>query len=134
MPTHMFAIGEAARRSGVGIETIRYYEREGIVPKPDRAANNRRLYSIVDIGRLRFLRKCRDLGFKLIDAKTLLELSEQQGTDCQSVKKIAETHRANVQEKIAELSQLDIALRQLTENCSRGRTDCPMLKKLRLGE
>ncbi|MCD9150154.1 MerR family transcriptional regulator [Pseudophaeobacter flagellatus] len=72
----MIAIGEASRQSGIGIETIRYYEREGIVPKPERAANNRRLYSVHDVGRLRLLKKCRDLGFPLADAKTLIDLSE----------------------------------------------------------
>ena len=57
----MFAIGEASQQSGVGIEAIRYYEREGIVPKPERAANNRRLYTAKDVGRLRFLKQCREL-------------------------------------------------------------------------
>ncbi|UWQ32382.1 MerR family transcriptional regulator [Leisingera sp. M527] len=70
----MTAIGEASRQSGVSVETIRYYEREGIVPKPQRAPNNRRLYSARDVGRLRFLKRSRDLGFPLADAKTLLVL------------------------------------------------------------
>lgn len=128
---HMIAIGEASRQSGVGIETIRYYEREGIVPKPARAANNRRLYSSGDVGRLRFLKNCRDLGFTLADAKVLLELSEHQHTDCRSAKEIAELHMFNVQKKVDELRRLEAALDELTSNCSNGNVDCPMLVKLR---
>ncbi len=127
----MFAIGEASRQSGVGIETIRYYEREGIVPKPERAPNNRRMYSAHDVGRLRFLKKCRDLGFPLADTKTLLCLSEGDGEDCRSVKELAELHIFNVREKINELKRLEAALNELTANCDSGNVSCPMLSKLR---
>lgn len=127
----MIAIGEASRKSGVGIETIRYYEREGIVPKPERAANNRRQYTRRDVGRLRFLKQCRDLGFSLSDAKALLDLSDHQNSDCQSAKRIAELHRTSVRKKIEELKLLDAALGELTANCLRGELDCPMLAELR---
>jgi len=127
----MIAIGEASRQSGVGIETIRYYEREGIVPKPERAANNRRLYTLHDVGRLCFIRKCRDLGFPLADTKTLLKLSEGGSDDCQSVKELAELHITNVRDKIGELSRLEAALNELTANCDSGNVSCPMLSKLR---
>ncbi|MFA3916246.1 MerR family transcriptional regulator [Ruegeria hyattellae] len=130
----MIAIGEASRQSGVGIETIRYYEREGIVPKPKRAANNRRLYTVHDVGRLLFLKKCRDLGFPLADAKTLLNLSEGGGEDCQSVVKLAELHIANVRDKIAELRRLEAVLRELTANCDSGNVSCPMLSQLRTAQ
>ncbi len=126
----MIAIGEASRQSGVGIETIRYYEREGLVPKPIRAANNRRLYSERDVGRLRFLKKCRDLGFPLADAKVLLSLSESHDADCQSVKTMAEIHTANVRAKIIELRLLEAALSELTVNCAGGSVACPMLDQL----
>jgi MerR family mercuric resistance operon transcriptional regulator len=128
----MIAIGEASRQSGVGIEAIRFYEREGIVPKPERAPNNRRLYSAGDVGRLRLLKKCRDLGFPLADAKTLLNLSENHDVDCQSVKEMAEIHTSNVREKIVELRKLEAALIELTANCDGGSVACPMLGKLRL--
>lgn len=127
----MFAIGEASRQSGVGIETIRYYEREGIVPKPERASNNRRIYSTEEIGRLRFLKKCRDLGFSLSDAKTLLDLSEGDAEDCQSVKDLAEHHVLNVREKIKELERLEASMTELTANCDSGNVSCPMLYQLR---
>lgn len=129
----MIAIGEASRLSGVGIETIRYYEREGIVPKPERAANNRRLYTMEDVGRLRFLKKCRDLGFPLADAETLLGLSEHQEADCEIVMRMAETHKTNIRKKIADLVRLEAALDEVTANCAQGNVDCPMLRTLREG-
>lgn len=127
----MIAIGEASRQSGVGIETIRYYEREGIVPKPVRASNNRRLYSAEDVGRLRFLKRCRDLGFRLADAKTLLDLSEGDGKDCRIVKELAVLHMSNLRAKISELRRLETALYELTANCDSGNVSCPMLSQLR---
>ncbi|WP_108859892.1 MerR family transcriptional regulator [Ruegeria sp. Alg231-54] len=130
----MIAIGKASRQSGVGIETIRYYEREGIVPKPARASNNRRLYSEHDVGRLRFLKRCRELGFPLTDARTLLDLSEGDGEDCQSVKEMAEIHISNVRDKIEELRCLEAALDELTANCDSGNASCPMLSQLRTAE
>ncbi len=127
----MFAIEEASRQSGVGIETIRYYEREGIVPKPERASNNRRMYSAHDVGRLHFLRKCRDLGFSLTDAKVLLNLSEGGSEDCQSVQELAELHIFNVRMKINELERLETALNELTASCNSGNVSCPMLAQIR---
>ena len=127
----MIAIGEASRLSGVGIETIRFYEREGIVPKPERAANNRRLYSQDNVARLTFLKKCRDLGFPLSDAKALLDLSEQMETDCQTAKLIAETHMESVKNKFAALVRLEVALNEVTANCAKGNVECPMLLTLK---
>lgn len=126
----MFAIGEAARRSGVGVEAIRFYEREGVVPKPERSASNRRLYSASEVGRLRFLKKCRNLGFSLADARTLVNLSDSHDADCQAAKKLGETHTLKVREKIKELKRLEAALVELTSNCDAGKVACPMLEKL----
>ena len=83
-----------------------------------------------DVGRLRFLKKCRDLGFPLADAKVLLSLSESRDGDCQSVKTMAEIHTANVRAKIAELRMLEAALSELTVNCSGDSVACPMLDQL----
>lgn len=126
----MIAIGEAARRSGVTIETIRYYEREGVVPPPPRAANGRRVYADKDVGRLRFIRRCRDLGFSISDAKALLSLSEGENRDCAVVKGIGATHLASVREKIVKLRALETALEELTANCQSGSVSCQMLEDL----
>ncbi|MXN66562.1 MerR family transcriptional regulator [Stappia sp. GBMRC 2046] len=127
----MFAIGEASRRSGVGIETIRYYEREGIVPRPERSANGRRVYSTEAIGLLKFLKNCRSLGFSLADAKALLDLSGSARSDCDAVLDVSKRHLRAIGEKIAELRKLEAALEELTANCSAGNTECPMLDTLR---
>jgi len=127
----VFAIGEVSRKSGVSIETIRYYEREGIVPKPDRLPNGRRVYVSEEIGRFKFLKNCRDLGFSLPDAKALLDLSGAAHSDCEAVSRMSKTHLDSIRDKISELKKLDAALQELTANCSAGNTDCPMLDKLR---
>ena len=127
----MYAIGEASRQSGVPIETIRYYEREGIVPKPERASNGRRVYSDQEIGRLRFIRRCRDLGFQIADAKTLMAFSEGSNTDCADVEQVGTTHLANIREKISELKRMEAALAELIANCKSGSTQCPMLERLK---
>ena len=127
----MFAIGEASRQSGVGIEAIRFYEREGIIPRPERAANNRRQYSKADVGRLIFLKKCRDLGFPLADAKALLDLSEEHGAGCGTASQIAASHKQSIRKKISDLKRLERALDEVTANCSNGNWHCPMLLSLR---
>ena len=126
----MIAIGEAARLSGVAIETIRYYEREGVVPVPRRAANGRRVYSAKDVGRLRFIRRCRDLGFSVAEAKGLLALSERENGNCAVVKDIGTGHLNAVRSKIAELKALEAALEELTANCQTGSVSCQMLVAL----
>ena len=126
----MIAIGEAARQSGVPIETIRYYEREGVVPAPQRAANGRRVYSEREVGRLRFIKRCRDLGFSITEAKDLLSLSEGENDNCAMVKNIGTTHLSAVRSKITELKALEAALEQLTANCKTGSVSCQMLAAL----
>ena len=127
---HMIAIGEAARQSGVSIETIRYYEREGVVPLPRRAPNGRRVYSEKEVGRLRFIRRCRDLGFAIAQAKDLLSLSEGEKQDCSAVWDIGILHLDEVRSKIAELRALEAALEELTANCRTGSVSCQMLEEL----
>ncbi len=126
----MIAIGEAARVSGVSIETIRYYEREGVVPIPKRAANGRRVYSPKEVGRLRFIKRCRDLGFSIAEAKGLLSLSESEISNCEVVKDIGTGHLKAVRQKIAELKALEVALEELTANCKAGSVSCQMLEAL----
>jgi len=125
-----FPIGEAARRSGVTIETIRYYERKGIVPVAERSANGRRRYDVAAIARLRFVKRCRDLGFSISEVKVLLSLASDESSNCAKVKRIGEEHLDDVHGKIADLRRLETALVELLSHCEAGRTDCPMLKEL----
>lgn len=126
----MFAIGEASRQSGVGIETIRYYEREGIVPKAERTGSGRRVYGREAIARLRFIRRCRDHGFSIADSRTLMALSNGGDTVCAEAMQVGARHLSDVRRKIAELQQLEAALEELAANCANGRVYCPMLESL----
>ena len=126
----MIAIGEAARQSSVPIETIRYYEREGVVPAPKRAANGRRVYTDKQVGSLRFIKRCRDLGFSIAEAKGLLSLSDGEHDNCEMVKDIGTEHLFAVRSKIEELKALEAALIQLTANCKAGSVSCQMLAAL----
>lgn len=126
----MVAIGEASRLSGVTVETIRYYERAGITSKPGRTASGRRAYSDADIAGLRFIKRCRDLGFSIRDAVTLRNLAADRESACETVERLGQSHLADVRRKIADLQRLETALAELVSNCSQGRRDCPMLDAL----
>ncbi|MEO1025732.1 MAG: helix-turn-helix domain-containing protein [Pseudomonadota bacterium] len=126
----MFTIGRASEQSGVNIETIRYYEREGVVPKPGRSAGGRRLYSSDEIAKLRFVRRCRDLGFPISIIKTFLSLTTQNDRSCGEVKAMAENHLSEITAKIENLVRLQDALLSLSKNCDDGTAACPMLDAL----
>jgi MerR family mercuric resistance operon transcriptional regulator len=126
----MTSIGEAARRSGIHIETIRYYEREGIVPTPSRTAAGRRLYTESDIGMLIFVKRCRDLGFPISDIRTLQGLRDASDDQCGEVQTIALHHLQDVRDRIVDLTRLEASLASLVAECDGGRVECPALKKL----
>ncbi len=126
----MFAIGQASQQSGVKIETIRYYEREGVVPKPRRSGAGRRLYSVDEIAKLRFVKRCRDLGFPIPIIQTFLSFAGQEERSCGEVKALAEDHLAQIDAKIENLVRLREALLNLSENCDDGTAACPMLDSL----
>lgn len=128
----MHPIGTAARMSGVHIETIRYYERGGLLPAAARSPSGRRLYDAEAIARLRFVRRCRDLGIPLGDVRTLLALARDRQS-CGDVMVIGERQLAAVRARIAELRRLEEALTDLIEPCEPDRTDCPALRALFAG-
>ena len=123
-------IGKASELSGVGIETIRYYEREGITPKPDRTAAGRRVYDSETIARLRFVKRCRELGFSIADIKELLKLSYSRDETCEEAGAIGANNLELVRNKISDLKRMEVALKELVASCRKGRKECPMLKKL----
>ncbi|MCO6440859.1 MAG: helix-turn-helix domain-containing protein [Nitrococcus mobilis] len=128
-------IGELAFRTGVNIETIRYYEREGILPAPARAANNYRTYSDRHLRRLHFVRRVRGLGFTLEEVRVLLSMIDGGDYTCAEVKTLGEQHLADIRKKIADLRRMEHALSELVARCSGERTpDCSMLETLFNGE
>lgn len=127
-----YTIGQLARLSGVGVETIRYYEREGLISEPPRKASGYRQYPGNTLSRLRFIRHAKALGFSLKDIKGLLELRAAPGTTCADVRKRAEEKIADVRIKLEMLRQMERALVKLSATC-RGRgpiSDCPILDAL----
>lgn len=126
----MHPIGQAAALSGVKIETIRYYEREDIVPPAERSVAGRRLYDDAAIARLRFVRRCRDLGFPIPTIRDLLDLSSNSDDPCESVKLIGEQHLADIRNRIADLQRLESALTNFVAECNREQDGCPALRLL----
>ncbi|MDZ4843254.1 MAG: helix-turn-helix domain-containing protein [Hyphomicrobium aestuarii] len=128
--THI-AIGELSVRTAVNIETIRYYEREGLLPKPLRGSNGRRVYAEADVERLQFLRRCRELGFSLADVSNLMSLAANGVATCADVKCVVSKHRADVRGKLMDLQRLDRALAAMEQSCPGSQsTDCPILASL----
>ncbi|MDA4848897.1 MerR family transcriptional regulator [Hoeflea poritis] len=126
----MISIGQAAERSGVTIETIRYYEREGIVPKPDRTASGRRTYSERGVARLRFVKRCRELGFPIPGAKSLLGLTDGSQKNCATAQTIASKHLKDVQDKMVDLKSMESALIEMIRLCDGNDDECPILNHL----
>ena len=126
----MLPIGKASAQSGVNIETIRYYEREGIVSKPGRSTSGRRLYTTDEVAKLRFVKRCRDLGFPIAIIQTFLSLTAKEDRSCGEVKILAEDHLVEINAKIENLVHLREALQSLSKNCDAGTASCPMLVAL----
>lgn len=133
MPSHKsdFYIGTVAERTGLGVETIRYYEKAGVICAPARGRNGYRLYSIDDIERLEFVKRCRELGFSLEQTTSLLNLADLEGRTCREVSKIAESRLSEVRTKIASLQRMEAVLESFVENCPRDASSgCPIISAL----
>lgn len=124
-------IGGAAKATGVNIETIRYYERIGLLASPPRSGSGQRLYGDADYKKLAFIRRCRELGFPLNDIRALLGLAETATRTCQEVKNLTEDQLLVVRGKIADLKRMEVALNSLAKSCEGGSSpDCPILAEL----
>ena len=129
-------IGELAQRAGVGIETIRFYEREGLIETPRRTASGYRQYSEEVVRRLQFIRRAKELGFTLNEIKELLSLRVHAGVSCAMVKRKAEKKIADIDAKLRSLRCMKRALVELTKTCNEDGTldRCPILNAMEHGE
>lgn len=133
MKDRPFTIGELARQTGASIETIRYYERIGLMPRPPRTGGGRRAYGPESLAMLNFVRRSRELGFGLDDIRELLAQRRAQPC-CASVKAIAERHLATVRGKLRDLSEMEASLAALVARCTGEPTgDCAALNALDAG-
>ncbi|WP_369060913.1 helix-turn-helix domain-containing protein [Caulobacter sp. 73W] len=124
-------IGDLARAAGVKVETVRYYERIGLLPTPPRTAGNYRAYGEAERGRLAFIRRARELGFPIDQVRTLLDLADQRDQSCATVDTLAHAHLAVVERKIADLQALGRELSGMIDQCGRGAiADCRIIAAL----
>jgi MerR family mercuric resistance operon transcriptional regulator len=122
-------IGELARSVDVSVETIRYYQRIGLLELPQKPYGGTRSYSTEDLQRLRFIRRAQQLGFSLDDIQALLELSS---SECEQVQKLAAEKLDIVQEKLSQLRRIESVLVKTLEQCARrkGNQPCPIIESL----
>ena len=124
-------IGELARAAHTKAETIRYYERIGLLPAPPRTAGNYRDYSAAHVCRLGFVRRARDLGFSIEQIRALLDLADHKEQSCEAVDVIAREHLTEVRRKLADLAALGRELESLIGQCRHGTVaECRILEAL----
>ncbi|MGH6852405.1 MAG: MerR family transcriptional regulator [Methylocella sp.] len=126
-------IGTLAKAAGVHLETVRYYERTGLMPKPSRTASNYRSYGPEHVERLSFIRRAREIGFSIGQIKELLVLAKPDRASCAEVQSLTAIHLSEVRAKIADLCRLETILAGALERCLAGSAPaCPVLDMLAL--
>ncbi|AXE64128.1 MerR family transcriptional regulator [Hyphomonas sp. NPDC076900] len=126
----MLRRAELASRLGCNLETIRYYEKIGLLPEPARSPSGHRLYSNVDQLRLRFILRARDLGFRTEDVRSLLGINDGMPS-CAEVMVLAEAHLKDIRNRILDLQQMERQLSEIMIGCTGGQTsDCALTDKL----
>jgi len=123
-------IGELAKAAGTQAETIRYYEREGLLPEPARTGSNYRSYGDEHLRRLGFIRQCRALDMTLHEIRSLLSFKEDPVAHCLDVNELLDDHIGHVAERIRELKRLQAELKELREQCDAAGAACGILEKL----
>ncbi len=133
-------IGEVAEYAGVGVETVRFYEREGLVRQPQRPAGPRcggfRVYPTETVARIHFIREAQEIGFSLREIKELLSIQANPNADCGEVQTQARSKLSEVNKKIARLTQMQAALKELIATCpgqSAALSECSVMRALTRG-
>ncbi|QKJ66114.1 Cd(II)/Pb(II)-responsive transcriptional regulator [Deefgea piscis] len=123
-------IGELAKLAQCSVETIRFYEKEGLLPTAERTIGNFRVYGPAHIERLRFIRNCRALDMSHEEIHTLLRLADQGGDGCSAINDVFDEHIAHVDTRIKELKQLKQQLTELRQHCQSNHNPCGILQGL----
>jgi MerR family mercuric resistance operon transcriptional regulator len=122
---------ELARRAGCNLETVRYYEKVGLLPEPPRTASGYRSYDTLHERRLRFVLRARELGFSLDEIRELLRLVDERDRPCAEARNVAAVHLADVREKIADLKRMERVLKDVVTECGDGTLpECPLIETL----
>jgi MerR family transcriptional regulator, mercuric resistance operon regulatory protein len=128
---HSYTRGSLARQTGVNAETIRYYEKIGVMPEPPRSEGGHRVYDETHLQRLSFIRRCRELGFVLNEIRGLLELVDTGHYTCAQVRDRTVVHLHDVQRKIADLQKMEGVLEEMVDQCEGELVpDCPIINAL----
>lgn len=124
------SIGAFAAAAGVTVETIRFYQRKGLLGEPDKPYGGIRRYAKADVARLRFVKSAKGLGFSLDEVAGLLRLDD--GTHCDEARELAEQKLVDARAKLADLRRIESALARLVRDCgtTRGRVSCPLIASL----
>ncbi|MBS0546181.1 MAG: helix-turn-helix domain-containing protein [Proteobacteria bacterium] len=127
----MLTIGHLARKTSTKVPTIRFYEKSGLLPAPERTSGNYRAYEQLHLGRLSFIRRARDLGFSLDQVRALLSLADDRDQSCAAVDTIANEHRTEIERKIRDLQALKIELDSIIDSCGCGTVaECRIIETL----
>ena len=123
-------IGVFAKAAGVNVETIRFYQRKGLLPEPDRPAGSIRRYGPADVARVRFVKTAQRLGFNLDEVDQLLQLED--GTHCSEAAELAALRLIDVRAKLGDLARIEAVLSKLVNEChaQRGNVSCPLIDSL----
>jgi MerR family mercuric resistance operon transcriptional regulator len=124
-------IGALSERTGCNIETIRYYEREGLLPSPPRTEGGHRVFDEEHLKRLTFIRRSRELGFALEEIRSLLRMVDGEHYTCAEVRSLTLDHLQDVRGKLADLKKMEKVLKHLADRCTGNETpDCPIVDAL----
>lgn len=128
------SIGEVAAMAGVNVQTLRFYERRGLIEEPPRGASGYREYPEDSIRRIRFIKRAQDLGFALAEVQQLLRLRDDPGMPCSKVQTTARAKMDEIDEKLRRLRAMRAALNDLVTSCAANRAHhCPLLEALDAG-
>lgn len=130
MQTDKLSIGAFAEAAGVNVETIRFYQRKGLLPEPDRPNGSIRRYGAADVARVRFVKSAQRLGFSLDEVDGLLTLDD--GAHCDEARQLAEQKLVDVRSRLADLLRIESVLTTLVDDCcaSHGTVSCPLIAAL----
>ena len=131
---HSLTVGALAKAAGVNVETIRFYQRKGLLPVPARPYGSIRRYNQADLARMTFIKSIKHLGFSLEEVGHFLELAD--GTHCEEVSSLAEQKLQDVREKMADLARIEATISELVRACHARKTNlsCPLIDTLQTAE
>jgi MerR family mercuric resistance operon transcriptional regulator len=132
MTDQIFTIGQVAKETGIGIETIRYYERMKLMPQPKRSSSGYRQYCPRCVQRLKFIKNAKELGFSLKEISSFLSLRVKDKSKCADVKKRTDYKIEEINEKIKRLQEIKCSLKRLSNKCINGNaplSQCPILEE-----